>query len=108
MAFVTYELWAKNAGHALHICDAAARQLFQRRLVVVSARVPFPLGLELRPAWRPTIPRFLLFPSVELLIKHRKATTQEQLSEEESVGKGGGRREEDVGEEQPCIKLFFK
>lgn len=38
----------------------------------------------------PTIPHFLLFPSVVPLVKYCDATTQEQLSEKESVGRGGG------------------
>lgn len=35
-----YELWAKNAGHALHICDAAARQLFQLQACCRRRRCP--------------------------------------------------------------------
>lgn len=62
----------KNAGHALHICDAAAaaaaaRQLFELSGWLLSvAHVAFPLGIELRPRVAGDAPHYSTLPVVSM------------------------------------------
>lgn len=90
----------------MHICDAAIQQLPQRRLVVVIVRVAFPLGVKIRRVAGDTPAAPFLPYSTDPVVSISYALGTGPLRNNTSWERGG--REEVVGEEQPCIKLFFK
>lgn len=95
----------------MHICDAAIQQLPQCRLVDVVVRVAFPLGIKIRRVAvagdAPAAP-FLPYSTDPVVSISCALGTGPLRNNTRTVEREEGGREEGVGEEQPCIKLFFK